>query len=417
MINWIDSLIESTVQCWGCEIFDRLFSVVSIAAGHMYKQVTIVALALFIALFITFLFNAVFKNIKDGGKDPLYTKSVLKVIINALIVLSLLLFGIEVPRAVTRVTIEPAASLVSAYSEALIHGANTSGNETVTYTPRQLDEDEARQLDENGIFRPQLRDTIITLMKSTTGQFQSYMKVGVAVVNAAFTWKALLGIGAIIKHLGMLMIGVFLIYGFFKLFINFCFVFADVLVAMALFAFIFPISLMLMIFDGVEHVPEVVKNINKNVSKDQIKKMINAIVAMGSCVLTYTIIVLIVIKFFTNPDVTDEQILASITSGQIFDLDINDSNLAALSLASCTVLIYVLIYIYKQIPQITKMILETFGVSDEHKTGDALAAGTMALTKSAVGVAKNVVKVPVNKFLERTGLAKEKTESTEKTEK
>ena len=415
MINWIDSLIENTVQCWGCDLFDRLFSVVSIAAGYMYQQVTFVAFALFIALFIAFLFNAVFKNIKDGGKDPLYTKSVLRIIINALVVLSLLFVGVGVPRAVTQFTVEPATTLVLAYSTALTKSANTSGAENITYTPRQLDEDEARQLNEKGIFRTQLRDTIITLMKNTTVQFQSYMKVGVAIVNAAFRWKEMLGIGAIVKHFAMMMIGVFLIYGFFKIFINFCFIFADVLVAMALFAFMFPISLMLMIFDGAEHVPDVVKNINKNVSKDQIKKMINAIVSMGACILTYTIMVLIVTNFFT--DASPEQLLTSITNGNIFELDINDSNLEALSLVSCTVLVYVLIYIYKQIPQITKMILETFGVSEEHKTGDALAAGAMTLTKSAVGVAKNVVKVPVNKFLERTGLAKEKTESTEKTEK
>lgn len=388
MTSIINSFIDNSVQCWGCGVFDRLFQIVSTAATQMYEQLTFLAMITFVALFTALIVNAVYQNLKSGGNDPFYKKSILKVFINAIVVLGLLGAGVAVPKMVTRVTIEPAALVALTYTQALTQQDMDTVEEKVTYQPIEMADD--------GFFRPQLRDTIIMLMKTTITQFQSYMKLGVAIMDSAFTWKALLGIGALIKHIGLFFIGLYLFYGFFKLFVRFCFYFVDIIVAMAFFAFFFPMSLMLLAFDGAEHIPDVVKNVSKHISKDQIKKLINAIVALASCVLTYTIIMMVIAKFFSDPDETNVALMEKIMSGEVFEADLNDENLEALTLMSVTVLVYVLNFIYKQIPQITSMILGVFGVSAENQLSEKMADDALTLSKNVINTAVSVGKTIIN---------------------
>lgn len=388
MIDAINSFIDNTVQCWGCGVFDRLFGVVSTVAAEIYVQMTNLAFIIFFALFTAFVVNAIYQNIKSGGEDYLYKKSIVKVLINSIVVLGLLGIGVAVPKLVTRVTFEPAATVALTYTQALVkHDINTV-NEKVTYQPLPMSDD--------GFYRPQLRDTIINLMKTTITQFQSYMKLGVAVMDSAFTWDALLGIGALIKHIGLFIIGLYLVYGFFKLFIRFCFYFVDIIVAMTFFAFFFPLSLMLMAFDGAEHIPDVVKNVSKHISKDQIKKLINAIVALASCVLTYTIIMMVIAKFFSDPDETNAALMDKILSGHVFEADLSDDNLEALTLISTVVLVYVLNFIYKQIPQISKMVLGIFGVSEEKQLSEKMADDALTLSKNVINTAVSIGKTIIN---------------------
>ena len=100
-------------------------------------------------------------------------------------------------------------------------------------------------------------------------------------MDNAFTWKALLGIGALIKHIVLFFIGLYLTLGFFKLFFRYCCYFADAIVAMAFFAFFFPLSLATFAFNGAENVPEVIKKIGKNVGVNQIKNLISSIVTLA----------------------------------------------------------------------------------------------------------------------------------------
>ena len=388
MIDAINSFIDNTVQCWGCGVFDRLFGVVSTVAAEIYVQMTNLAFIIFFALFTAFVVNAIYQNIKSGGEDYLYKKSIVKVLINSIVVLGLLGIGVAVPKLVTRVTFEPAATVALTYTQALVkHDINTV-NEKVTYQPLPMSDD--------GFYRPQLRDTIINLMKTTITQFQSYMKLGVAVMDSAFTWDALLGIGALIKHIGLFIIGLYLVYGFFKLFIRFCFYFVDIIVAMTFFAFFFPLSLMLMAFDGADHIPKVVENVRSHISKDQIKKLINAIVALASCVLTYTIIMMVIAKFFSDPDETNAALMDKILSGHVFEADLSDDNLEALTLISTVVLVYVLNFIYKQIPQISKMVLGIFGVSEEKQLSEKMADDALTLSKNVINTAVSIGKTIIN---------------------
>ena len=104
MNEFMNSLVDSSVQCWGCPVFDRLFQIVSDAAGAVYNQFVIFCAIIFCVLFAFFVINAVWKNIKGGVGDPWYQKSVKPVVINSLVSLTFLSMGVYLPRFVTTIT-------------------------------------------------------------------------------------------------------------------------------------------------------------------------------------------------------------------------------------------------------------------------------------------------------------------------
>lgn len=401
MNAWINSLIEENVQCWGCAVFDKLFEIISNTAAAVYEKFGEVCVILFAFIFTAFVFNAVYQNFKKGVPDPFLQKSVIRVIITSFIALTLLGAGLSVPRFITTVTFEPVAEITLQYSQAMIKSNNDIVNEKVDYEPLKIEE--------NGFFRPKLRDTIIMIMKTTITQFQSYMKLGVAVMDNAFSWKALLSVGSFIKHLLLFLIGLYIAWGFLKIFFKYCCYFADAIVAMAFFAFFFPISLVSIPFSGAEHVPKWISGIGKTVGVNQIKNLINAIVTLGSVVLTYTVIMVIIAKFFSAPDANVTNLMDSITSGQIFADDLNTDNLYTMSLIGCVALVYVLNYIFNQIPQVTKMVLGAFNVEENNKYGEQFANDIMTLTKKAFDNAVTVGKTIIN-----GGETKDKTEKKDK---
>lgn len=381
MNNFLNPVVDATVQCWGCPLFDRLFQVVSNAAGAVYKQFAIFCVILFCVIFAFFVVNAVWQNIKGGVKDPWYQKSVKPVFINSLVALSLLSLGVYLPRFVTSVTFEPAAKIALIYTQSMVQMDTDTVAEKVTYQPMEMRDD--------GFFRPQLRDTIILLMKTTITQFQSYMKLGIAVMDAAFTWDALLGVGMLLKHIIMFFMGLYLVYGFFKLFVRFCFYFADIIVAMTFFAFFFPLSLMLVSFKGAGG-PAWISTLGKNVGTNQFKKLINAIVALAAAVMTYTVIMVVIAKFFSASGADSAELMHLITTGQVFADDLNTDNLATITLTGAVVLVYVLNFIYSQIPKVSNMVLSAFDVSAENQLSEQLANDAMRLTTVVVDAAKKV---------------------------
>jgi hypothetical protein len=112
-----------------------------------------------------------------------------------LVALAFLSMGIVMPRFVTTITFEPVANIALIYTQSMLKTNPDTVNERITYQPMEMSDD--------GFYRPQLRDTIIMLMKTTITQFQSYMKLGIAVMDKAFSLDALYGIGAqILRQLG-----------------------------------------------------------------------------------------------------------------------------------------------------------------------------------------------------------------------
>lgn len=382
MNDVLTSLVDKTVQCWGCGLFDRLFQVVSDAAAAAYQQMSTVCIILFCALFSFFVLHAVWQTIKGGTSDPWYEKSVQKVFINAIVCIGLLSMGVVLPRFITTITVEPAAQIATAYTQAMVLQDTTSVEDKVDYQPMEMSD--------SGFYRPQLRDKIILLMKTTITQFQSYMKLGIAVMDRAFSWDALLGIGSFLKHVILFAIGLYLTWGFFKLFFRYCCYFADIIIAMTFFAFFFPLSLMLFAFKGASNVPGWIGKMGQNLGTSQLKNLINAIITLSSAVITYTVIMVIIAKFFSLSGADTTTLMQAITSGQVFADDLNTENLQAMTLASCIILVYVLNYIYGQIPQISKMILSAFGVSEEKSESEQLANDMLHLTSTIWENAKKI---------------------------
>lgn len=378
----MNSLVDTSVQCWGCPVFDRLFQIVSNAAAAVYDQFVIFCAILFCVLFAFYVVNAVWKNMRGGVTDPFYQKSLKPVIINSLVSLAFLSMGIFLPRFITTVTFEPVANITLIYTHSMLQTDIDTVNEKVTYVPTDMSDD--------GFFRPELRDSIIMLMKTTITQFQSYMKLGIAVMDKAFSLNALLGIGSLIKHIILFFIGLYLFYGFFKLFVRFCFYFADIIVAMTFFAFFFPLSLILVAFKGADNVPNWISGLGKKFGTGEFKNLINAIIALAAAVLTYTVIMAIIAKFFAAPGQSASDIMELITSGNIFAGDLSDDNLAAMTIGGCVILVYVLNFIYGQIPQVTSMVLDSFGVSAKNDLSEQLANDAMKLTTNIVDTAKKI---------------------------
>lgn len=382
MNEWLSSLVDSTVQCWGCGVFDRLFQIVSDAAALVYDKFAYFCVVLFCVLFSFFVINAVWKTVNGNVSDPLYEKSIQRVFVNAIVCIGLLGMGVALPRFITTVTFEPVAQVAQTYTAAMINLDNETITEKVTYQPQQMGDD--------GFYRPQLRDKIILLMKTTITQFQSYMKLGIAVMDSAFTWRALLGVGSLLKHIMLFVMGLYLTWNFFKLFFRYCCYFADIIIAMAYFAFFFPLSLMLFAFNGADNVPKWFGGLGKAVGVNQFKNLINAIITLASAVITYTVIMAIIAKFFVAPDVSSADLMNAITTGEIFDAELDMTNLEAMTLTSFIVLVYVLNFLQDQIPQVTKMVLSVFGVSENKQLSETLANDMMQLTQDIVDTTKKI---------------------------
>ncbi len=378
----LNNFVDNAVQCWGCAVFDNLFRVVSNAGGAVYSKIANLCFMIFFVLFLFFILWAVWKHFnpkKPDSSDPFYLKTVVRVMINSLFALTLLGIGVGFPRFITRVTFEPVADITLVYSHAILNTVPEAVNTRVTYQPTQMED--------TGLYRPKLRDTIISIMKTTVSLFQSYMKLGIAVMEEAFSWKNILSVGDIFRHILIFFVGLYLFYGFFKLFLRFCFYFVDVIIAMAMFAFMFPIALMMMSFRGGD-MPAWMSSLGKGLGASQIKKVVNSIITLGSAVITYMVILVIIARFFSDTGTSVNELMDAITSGTVMAEDLSESNLATLTLGGISVLLYVLNYIYAQIPQVTKMILNTFGVEEENKLSEQMANDA----ENLVGIVTNGIK-------------------------
>lgn len=389
----MNGIIENNIQCWGCPIFDHLFQVVSNAAAAVYSRLSFFCIVLFCIIFAFFVLKAVWENIKGGVTDPLYQKSIKPVFINSIFALTLLGMGVAFPRFISTITFEPAAKMALFFSNEMLQTSPQAVEEKVTYKPLPIEDD--------GFFRPELRDTIILLAKTTITQFQAYIKLGIAVMDSAFSWKDLAEnarfISNFFKSIILFFLGFYLAYNFFKLFVQFCFFFVDIIIAMTFFAFFFPISLVLLPFKDAKPVPSWVSSLGKNVGADQIKKLINAIVSLVSVTIVFTVIMTIIAKFFSATGQSASELMTLITTGEIYSEDLSKDNLAALNLISGIILVYILNFVYSKTPEITKKLLGTFNVSEEKSLSDKMGKDFMNLTMGAISKLTNTAKTIINK--------------------
>lgn len=382
MNGWVNPIIDGTVQCWGCPVFDRLFQVISSAAAGVYRQFSLFCILIFCLILAFYILFSVWKNLRGGGTDPFYQKSIKPVLINSLFVFALLGLGLYLPRFISTITFEPVAQMTLTYTQSMVNTNDETVNQKVSYQPQRMDE--------SGFFRPQLRDTIIMLMKTTITQFQSYMKLGIAIMDKAFSWGALTGIGALVKHIIMFFMGLYLVYQFFKIFIKFCFYFVDVIVAMTFFAFFLPLSVVMFAFKNSDG-PEWIKSIGSSLGMGQIKNVINAVISLASAVITYTVIMVIIAKFFSVSGASTTDLMQMITSGQIFAGALSDDNLAAMTLTGSIVLVYVINFLADQITNVTKMVMGAFDIKEEKPAlGEEMGNNMLKLTENIVKTVKDV---------------------------
>ena len=327
-----NSLIDSGVQCWACGVFDTLFAIISNTAAAAYQRLTYFSVIIFCILLVFYVLNAVWENIKKGNEDPFFQKSVKPVMIKSLVALSLLSAGLIVPRLICTVTFEPVAQVTLQYSKSMLPSDYVIP-----------DDYQAINLGDNGFFNPQLRDTILQLLQTSVANFQVYIKIGIAIINESFSIKALFGIGSLIRHIIICVIGVFLTYNFAKLFIKYSFCFMDIIVAMAMFAFFFPLSLVFFIFKDASAAPGWMKKLGGDLGSGQIKKLVNAIVSVGATILTYTVIMLIIRGYLDANGVNPDSIQN--TTESLFDLDLENSDAMQLTFLGAIVLVFVINYI------------------------------------------------------------------------
>ena len=413
MNDFLNSLVERVTQCWGCAVFDNLFTVVSDAGGAVYNKLAYVCLGIFCVIFGFYVFWAVWQHVnpkKTETSDKMYMKTIGRVVINSFFALALLGAGVAVPRFVTKITFEPVADVALTYTYTMLNTDEAKVNQKVSYQPKNVSD--------NGIYSTHLRNTIISLMKTTITQFQSYMKIGVVIIEKSFTWSNFLTISGILTNILFFVIGLYLFYNFFKLFLRYCFYFVDVIIAMAMFAFFFPIALMLFAFRGSQG-PGWLSGLGKGLGTNQIKNLVNAIVTLVAVIITYTVMTLIISRFFV--DANEADLMSAITSGEIFSYDLSEDKAATLTLGGAIVLLFVLNFLYEQIPQVSKMILSVFNVSESNKESEALANDASKLFGLTTAGAKTISSLVVNNGQkpeeEKSGDNKENTENKKEEKK
>ena len=163
----------------------------------------------------------------------------------------------------------------------------------------------------------------------------------------------------------------------------------DIIVAMAMFAFFFPLSLIFFIFKDANSAPGWMKKLGSDLGSGQIKKLINAIVSIAATILTYTIMMAIIAGFL-NPDFVSNQ------SESLFEFDLDNPKTMEITMASAIVLVYVVNYISDQIKNVTKKIFEAFGVQQEDSLSTEMGENMWQLTNIVADNAKKLAKAVIN---------------------
>jgi hypothetical protein len=371
------------VQCWGCSIFDRLFQILSRATAAVYDQMVVWAWVVLIAFWGFYAIWVVWSNLRSG-KDLTFKESIQPTLINSLVVCVLLGMGIAFPKFITTITFEPVAVVANGYSQMLLQTNPAEVEKRVSYKPQAMSDD--------GMFRPALRDNVIDIMRTQITQFQSMIALGLAVMDNAFDWRAVWPIGNLLKHILMFVMGAYLVYAFFRLFMRFCFYFVDVIVNLAMFAFFFPFMLVLFVFKHASGASKWVQGMGDAFSGN-VKNVFNSIVALCVAVLTYTVIMAIIAKFFAMDAAASGVLMRHILDGTVSGADLADENMVNLTLGGCIVIGYLVNVLQKQIPDITKEIWKAFGVDPAAPMGEEIANIVEGAVKNVIGGAVNKAKI------------------------
>ena len=405
----MNALIDRVAQCWGCGIFDRLFQIVSVTAAMLYEHMVQWAWVVLVAFWIFYVLYTVFQNTKNGT-DWLYQESIRPVLINSVFISVFLGMGVSLPKFLTTITFEPVAELSTIYVDAILHTNSDVVEKKVTY--------QVQPMEDNGFFRPQLRDKVILLMKTTITQFQAMMKLGMVIVDKAISWSALKSIDLFFKHLTMLILGAYLFYQFFKMFLKFCFYFVDVIVALTKFAFFFPFTLVFFVFKNSKAADWVTK-LGDGFTSKSIKDVFESIVALAVAVITYTIIMVILAKFFSNDQIASNEIMGHILNGTLTEDMLNNDELMNMSLMACVIIGFLINFMSKKIPEVSAGIFKVFKINPQAKMGDQVGEAITQIAEKTIADTVSKVKIiagakPAEEQNKKTEEPNKKTEEPKK---
>ena len=409
-------IVDNLIQCWSCQIFDRLFQIASMSAAAIYNQMVIWAWLVLVGFWAFYALWVVYLNFKDKeSKDWLYQKSVKPVLINSLLISVLLGMGVVFPKMVASVIFEPVASMTSIYAEAVLQTDANIVAQRITYRPEPMAND--------GFFRPELRDKIIHLMRVSVTQFQTMIKLGGAVMENSFSLRALFSDGPLplnivmnlLKQMLMFVLGAYLVYNFFRLFMRFCFYFIDVIVALIMFAFFFPFMLVFFVFKN-SSAADWVKKYGDAFSPALIKDVLNAIALLVMAVITYTIAMVVIAKFFASDMMSSNEIVSHILAGTVSRGTLSNDNLTNLTLMSCIVIGFVLNYLTAKIPDVSKEVFSAFGLEPEKAAlGKDVGERVEKIVQNTIEGVVSKGKVLVGKAVENKEEKKEEKKEETKT--
>jgi hypothetical protein len=192
----------------------------------------------------------------------------------------------------------------------------------------------------------------------------------------------------------MFVMGAYLVFTFFQLFMRFCFYFIDVIISLTKFAFLFPFMMVLFVFKNSKAADvEWIKKMGGAFSPGLIKDVFNSICALAVTVITYTIAMVIIAKFFSSDAMSSNEIARHVLDGTIGPGVLSDENLTSLTLMGCIVIGFLINYLTSKIPDIEKDIFEAFGVSQDKQIGEKVGKGVETAVKNLIDGAAAKVKV------------------------
>ncbi len=390
--------IDTGTQCWACPLFDKLFAIVSNTTGAMYERLTFFCVLIFSVLFAFYVLNAFWQNLKSGMSDNFFQQSIKPVLINSVLALSLLALGLNVPKIISQITFEPVATITLEYSKIMLPDDIKTTNK---YQPTELKD--------TGFFNVELRDTILQILQNSVTGFQVFIKFGVAVIDSAFSFPKKLDFSLLIKRFLVVIVGLYLTYYFAKFFIQYSICFLDIIVAMALFAFFFPFSLVFFIFRNAKDVPSWMKNLGDNLQKN-IKSLINAIVSVVGAILTYTVILLIIRGYLNGNEINTDSV--ENVSESLFNFNIDNPSAIQVTFFGIIALVFIIKYLANKKLDVTKEIFSAFGVQANDSLSKEMGKNVFELTNIVAQQTKQVVKNIINPEAKKED-TKQKTDTKE----
>jgi hypothetical protein len=349
---------------------------VSFSASGAYVRITQFALFILTAFLVFYTLYIVMAKMAKSDEDPFYLKSMKPVLINSAVIVALLGMGLFVPKAVSTITLEPVAYLT--------HGIASSVLPAPDHSLVMVGLTKAIQVIDPagpGIYSPELKHRIIDIMRMTASSFQNLILFGFNMLSNSLSLDSLVAVitldfGKMLETIFMFLLGLVITWQFIKIYFKFLFYFVDVIVSLALFAFLFPVMLAAFVMQNSE-APDWVKKMG-GMSGTIFQNAVKSIITLASAMIVYVVIVAMIGAF-----------LGGVGASEILAGDFSNVNFAApeimRSATGIAVLVLVLKFLIAKVDPIANEIKSAIGFADSAEGGAGMEA-----YKSFAQLAQNI---------------------------